>query len=474
MPTPALGDITSDQFRALASINRELGVDVRATNRQNFVFRDLTEEQLPVPVPAARRDRHGRSGRRAGPRRRELPRRRHLQPGRHPEPGPGRRPSARPSRRPAWPRSAGVRINISGCTNSLRPAPHRRHRLPGRRAAGPRQAAPGYQMLLGGHVGETEIEFGDKALRLPAKRDGRGRRRVVGRFANERDAGETLRRVAGPLRRAPRRSPRTSRTSTTCPRPTRPPSSTSTTTSRARTWPRSAKASARRRDRETVWLTGLPSAGKTTIARAVEKRLLDEGRTVEVLDGDVVRTHLTKGLGFSREDRDENVRRIGFVADLLSRNGVIVLCSVISPYRNIRDAAAGDARRPVRRGLRVHARRGVQRAGREGPLRQAAGGRDHRPHRRRRPLRAAARRPRSTIPTHELSVDEAVERVLASASVTTAATRFSEEELAEISASVRVRAAGARSSGGRSTRSATPSASPRRSRTRCSSTSPSG
>ncbi len=87
----------------------------------------------------------------------------------------------------------------------------------------------------------------------------------------------------------------------------------------------------------TIWLTGLPSAGKTTIARAVEKRLLDEGRKVEVLDGDVVRTHLTKGLGFSREDRDENVRRIGFVADLLSRNGVAVLCSVISPYRAVRD-----------------------------------------------------------------------------------------------------------------------------------------
>jgi adenylylsulfate kinase len=87
----------------------------------------------------------------------------------------------------------------------------------------------------------------------------------------------------------------------------------------------------------TVWLTGLPSAGKSTIARALEKRLLDAGVAVEVLDGDVVRTHLTKDLGFSREDRDENVRRIGFVANLLSRNGVTVLCSVISPYRSVRD-----------------------------------------------------------------------------------------------------------------------------------------
>lgn len=87
----------------------------------------------------------------------------------------------------------------------------------------------------------------------------------------------------------------------------------------------------------TVWLTGLPSAGKTTIAHALEKRLLTEGHRVEVLDGDVLRTHLTRGLGFSREDREENVRRIGFVAHLLSRNGVVVLVSVISPYRSVRD-----------------------------------------------------------------------------------------------------------------------------------------
>ena len=87
----------------------------------------------------------------------------------------------------------------------------------------------------------------------------------------------------------------------------------------------------------TVWLTGLPSAGKTTIARALEKRLLVTGHRVEVLDGDVLRTHLTRGLGFSREDREENVRRIGFVAHLLSRNGVVAVVSVISPYRAVRD-----------------------------------------------------------------------------------------------------------------------------------------
>ena len=89
----------------------------------------------------------------------------------------------------------------------------------------------------------------------------------------------------------------------------------------------------------TVWFTGLPSSGKTTLAHALAKRLADEGYDrVEVLDGDLAREHLTKGLGFSREDRAENVRRIGWVASLLARNGVIVLASVISPYRDDRDA----------------------------------------------------------------------------------------------------------------------------------------
>jgi len=87
----------------------------------------------------------------------------------------------------------------------------------------------------------------------------------------------------------------------------------------------------------TVWLTGLPSAGKTTLAHALEKRLLGDGHRVEVLDGDVMRTRLTRGLGFTREDRDENIRRIGFVAHLLSRNGVVVVVPVISPYRDVRD-----------------------------------------------------------------------------------------------------------------------------------------
>jgi len=86
----------------------------------------------------------------------------------------------------------------------------------------------------------------------------------------------------------------------------------------------------------TVWLTGLPSAGKTTIARALAVRLRAAGAKVEVLDGDELRTHLTAGLGFSRADRDTNVRRVGFVARLLARNGVTVLVPVIAPYADSR------------------------------------------------------------------------------------------------------------------------------------------
>lgn len=82
----------------------------------------------------------------------------------------------------------------------------------------------------------------------------------------------------------------------------------------------------------TVWLTGLPSAGKTTIAHAAADRLRAAGHRVEVLDGDAVRESLSAGLGFSRADRETNIARIGFVAELLARNGVLVLAAVISPY----------------------------------------------------------------------------------------------------------------------------------------------
>ncbi|MFD4344799.1 adenylyl-sulfate kinase [Streptomyces coelicoflavus] len=88
----------------------------------------------------------------------------------------------------------------------------------------------------------------------------------------------------------------------------------------------------------TVWLTGLPSAGKTTIARELADRLREEGRRVELLDGDEIREFLSAGLGFDRADRDTNVQRIGFVAELLARNGVTALVPVIAPYADSRDA----------------------------------------------------------------------------------------------------------------------------------------
>ncbi len=87
----------------------------------------------------------------------------------------------------------------------------------------------------------------------------------------------------------------------------------------------------------TLWFTGLSGAGKSTISRIIEKRLREAGARVEVLDGDVVRENLSKGLGFSKEDRDINIRRIGFVCELLSRNGVIAIVAAISPYRAIRE-----------------------------------------------------------------------------------------------------------------------------------------
>ncbi|NEO31221.1 MAG: adenylyl-sulfate kinase [Symploca sp. SIO3C6] len=87
----------------------------------------------------------------------------------------------------------------------------------------------------------------------------------------------------------------------------------------------------------TVWFTGLSGSGKTTITRALVEELRTRGCKFEVLDGDIVRQNLTKGLGFSKEDRDTNIRRIGFVSHLLTRNGVIVLVSAISPYREIRE-----------------------------------------------------------------------------------------------------------------------------------------
>jgi adenylyl-sulfate kinase len=87
----------------------------------------------------------------------------------------------------------------------------------------------------------------------------------------------------------------------------------------------------------TLWLTGMSGSGKSTVSRLLEQRLLALGLKVEVLDGDIVRTHLCKDLGFTRPDREENIQRIGFLCEILSRNGVIAIAAAISPYRVCRD-----------------------------------------------------------------------------------------------------------------------------------------
>lgn len=92
----------------------------------------------------------------------------------------------------------------------------------------------------------------------------------------------------------------------------------------------------------TLWFTGLSGAGKTTLAERIDKILREKGMKVEMLDGDVVRTHLSKGLGFSKEDRDTNIKRIGFVCKILTRNGVVAIASAISPYREVRDFVRQD------------------------------------------------------------------------------------------------------------------------------------
>ncbi len=92
----------------------------------------------------------------------------------------------------------------------------------------------------------------------------------------------------------------------------------------------------------TIWFTGLSGAGKSTLSEIIEERLKARERNVEILDGDIVRTHLSKGLGFSREDRDTNIKRIAFVCSLLTRNGVICISAAIAPYREAREWARDE------------------------------------------------------------------------------------------------------------------------------------
>ncbi len=166
-----------------------------------------------------------------------------------------------------------------------------------------------------------------------------------------------------------------------------------------------------RADGLTVWLTGLPSAGKTTLATALKERLLAAGHRVELLDGDAVRLTLTRDLGFSRADRIENVVRVGYVAHLLSRNGVIVICSLVSPHREARDQVRrlhGDRFVEVHVATPAHvcARRdvkGLYALQRAGELTGLTGVDDD---------YEAPLHPEVVVPTHEQTVEESVDTVL--------------------------------------------------------------
>ena len=106
----------------------------------------------------------------------------------------------------------------------------------------------------------------------------------------------------------------------------------------------------------TIWLTGLSGAGKTTISKMLEEKVKKYRNNVEILDGDIIRENLSKGLTFSKEDRDTNIRRIGFVAHLLTRNNVVVIIAAISPYKSVRD----ENKKLIKNFVEVHVNASVE------------------------------------------------------------------------------------------------------------------
>src|SRR5436309_1455284 len=160
-----------------------------------------------------------------------------------------------------------------------------------------------------------------------------------------------------------------------------------------------------------LWLTGLSGAGKSTLAEAVVPRLRSAGRKIEILDGDSLRTHLSKGLGFSREDRDTHIARVAFVAHLLARNGVVVVVSAISPFRETREKARaliGDfveifVAPPLEECIRRDVK-GLYKKALAGEIKQFTGISD--PY-------EAPENPELSIDTSTLSVEDGVARILA-------------------------------------------------------------
>ena len=162
-----------------------------------------------------------------------------------------------------------------------------------------------------------------------------------------------------------------------------------------------------------LWLTGLPGAGKSTIANLVERKLVVHGRQTMLLDGDNLRQGINADLGFDSASRAENVRRVGEVAKLMTDAGLIVIVALVSPFRADRAArGAPAAGGQLRRDLRRHAARGLPPARHQGPLRAGRQGPGRQSHRPRPALRAAAQ-PALVLRTPELTADEAADRVVA-------------------------------------------------------------
>jgi adenylylsulfate kinase len=162
----------------------------------------------------------------------------------------------------------------------------------------------------------------------------------------------------------------------------------------------------------TLWFTGLSGSGKSTLAQYLTPILIERGCKVEVLDGDEIRENLSKGLGFSKEDRDTNIRRIGYVANLLSRNGVVSMTAAISPYREIRDELRGKSQAPfieiyVEAPLDVLEGRdtkGLYKKARAGIIKNFTGVSD--------PYEAPAN-PEVAVHTADESIEESAEKILA-------------------------------------------------------------